>query len=547
MARKRLFSPAFIQRFTSVHSWVGICTGMALFIAFFAGSLAVYLEPIQKWANPDLRPAYGSAADMERVVDAVVQHPDFADAFAGGLDLSFGADGKGAKAVFYSGTPSRGGAWVTHTLGLDADGRIAQLDAPSSVDTMINRIHYSLGLPKHAGYTLMGVVSAVYGLALVTGLLIHLPHLLRDLYSLRVSKNLKKMWLDAHNVIGVLSLPFHLMFAFTGLLICIMPILGNVMDQVSPNLGASQAFATQEQGGFVIRRHNQGEERRKVSPPAAVLPVSRLLEIAANEVSGLEATGISYSSYGTRDAKAKVSGHIRHALASEVSVVIAASTGEVIEIDAPRTRSVPTQLEAGYVFLHFADFGGQFTRAVYFVLGLAGAFLFYSGNLLWIETRRRRHHVEQPMSGWVMAQLSIGICLGCCLGIGLMLMGTQLLPLDLPGRSEWEENLYYIGFFGALVWSLARPPIRAGIEILAACAALYGLLPVLNTTLSSWHGAWDVAGFDAILLLLALSFLALARSTVRRAATGQPNSVWSLSSRPRQTPSISPATEAVAS
>ncbi|ENO86975.1 PepSY-associated TM helix domain-containing protein [Thauera linaloolentis] len=543
MSRKRLFSPAFIQRFTSVHRWVGICTGMALFIAFFAGALAVYLGPIQKWANPDLRQAYGGMADIERVVDAAVQHADFPQA----LELSFNADGQGPKAVFYGGNPARGEPWITYTLALDASGQVVRLNAPSSVGAMINQIHYSLGLPKHAGYTLMGIVSAVYGLALVTGLLIHLPHLLRDLYSLRVGKNLKKMWLDAHNVIGVLSLPFHLMFAFTGLLICIMPILGDAMDRVSPSLAASQAFATQEQAGFVARRHNHGGAEEREYPYAAMLTASRLLDIATAQIEGFQPTGIHYSSYGTTNAQARVVGQVRRALVPESSVDIVAATGKVIAVDAPGRRSVPTVMEAGYVSLHFADFGGQLTKAIYFVLGLAGAFLFYSGNLLWIETRRRRHHVEQTMSGWVMAQLSIGLCLGCCLGIGFMLLGTQLLPLDLPGRGQWEENLYYIGFFGAVIWSLARPPIRAGIEILAGCAAVYGLLPILNVTRSSWHGDWDVALFDAILLLLAACFLALARGTMRRAATGQANSVWALSSRPLQHAQPRRAADTVAS
>lgn len=543
MTKKRLFSPAFIQRFTSVHSWVGICTGMALFIAFFAGALAIYLEPIQKWANPDLRQTHGGRADIEHVVDAAVAHPDFADA----LELSFGPDGQGPKAVFYGGNPSRGEPWITHTLAPDADGHIVRLDAPSSVGAMINQIHYSLGLPKHAGYTLMGVVSAVYGLALVTGLLIHLPHLLRDLYSLRVGKNLKKMWLDAHNVIGVLSLPFHLMFAFTGVLICIMPILGDAMDRISPDLAASQAFAAQEQGGFAARRHRHGGPEARGRPPAQMLPASRLLDVATAQIGDFQPTGIHYSGYGTADAQARVVGRVRRALVPEASVALSAATGKVIEVDAPGRRSVPTVLEAGYVSLHFADFGGQLTKAIYFVLGLAGAFLFYSGNLLWIETRRRRHHVEQPMSGWIMAQLSIGICLGCCLGIGTMLSGTQWLPPDLPGRSQWEGNLYYIGFFGALIWSLARPPIRAGIEILSGCAIVYGLLPIVNLTRSSWHGGWDVALFDTILLLLAACFLALARGTMRRAATGQPNSVWSLSSRPAQHAQPGHAADTVAS
>lgn len=526
MTKKKIFSSKFIQRFTSVHSWVGICTGMALFIAFFAGTLTMYLDPIQKWANPELRQGHGSKDDLERILRAAADHPDARGTF----DVSFAPGGSAPKAVFYAGGPGEGG-FVTHTLALDAQGNIAPRNTVSSVQSFINQIHYSVGLPKHAGYLVMGVVSAVYGLALVTGLLIHLPHLLRDLYALRVGKNLKKMWMDAHNVIGVLSLPFHLMFAFTGMLVCLMAILGSTLDAASPSQTASKAFADEEKGGVLMRRHDHGREERGTEIAAGMLPASRLLDIAASQVRGFEPREIRYSGYGTQDARATVVGQVRQALIANATIKVSPVSGEVIEVDAPGMRSVPYVMEGSHVALHFGDFGGQATRAIYFVLGLAGAFLFYSGNLLWIETRRRRHHEEQPMSGWTMAQLSVGICLGCCLGIGLMLLGTQLLPVDLAGRTDWETNLYYVGFFGAVIWSLSRPPILAAVEILFSTAAVYTLLPVLNIARTPW-GSPDVVLFDAILLLLAVSFCALGRTSLQRARTGQPHSVWCLTSRP---------------
>jgi uncharacterized iron-regulated membrane protein len=39
--------------------------------------------------------------------------------------------------------------------------------------------------------------------------------------------------------------------------------------------------------------------------------------------------------------------------------------------------------------LHFGSYGGEPVRWGYFFLGLAGAFLFHSGNLQWIESRRK--------------------------------------------------------------------------------------------------------------------------------------------------------------
>ena len=67
----------------------------------------------------------------------------------------------------------------------------------------------------------MGVVSAVYAVALVSGLIIVLPSLVKDLFALRISPNLKRMWLDAHNVVGVVSLPFHIVIALSAVVFCL--------------------------------------------------------------------------------------------------------------------------------------------------------------------------------------------------------------------------------------------------------------------------------------------------------------------------------------
>ncbi len=44
---------------------------------------------------------------------------------------------------------------------------------------------------------------------------------MRELFALRPGHNLKRLWQDAHNVIGILSLPFHIIFAITGALLCL--------------------------------------------------------------------------------------------------------------------------------------------------------------------------------------------------------------------------------------------------------------------------------------------------------------------------------------
>src|SRR3546814_14936175 len=63
--------------------------------------------------------------------------------------------------------------------------------------------------------------------------------------------------------------------------------------------------------------------------------------------------------------------------------------------------------------LHFGNFGGAAVRWSYFLLGLAGAFLFYSGNLLWIESRRKKERksgaVQQTRATRILGALTTEI------------------------------------------------------------------------------------------------------------------------------------------
>ena len=53
------------------------------------------------------------------------------------------------------------------------------------------------------------------------------------------------------------------------------------------------------------------------------------------------------------------------------------------------------QLDSVESILHFGEFGNAWVAWLYFLLGLGGAFLFWSGNLLWVESRRKRRGGEQ--------------------------------------------------------------------------------------------------------------------------------------------------------
>src|SRR5690606_17034631 len=78
------------------------------------------------------------------------------------------------------------GAWLYGTHD-DLDG--SRWPPQGGLARLLDELHYSLGL-QVAGTWLMGLVSLRYGLALLSGVVMHLPKLVQNLFALRPARNL---------------------------------------------------------------------------------------------------------------------------------------------------------------------------------------------------------------------------------------------------------------------------------------------------------------------------------------------------------------------
>ncbi|KHM92333.1 PepSY-associated TM helix domain-containing protein, partial [Xanthomonas vesicatoria] len=263
---------------------------------------------------------------------------------------------------------------------------------------------------------------------------------------------------------------------------------------------------------------------------APLLPVATLLERARSASPGFVPESLAYHDAGDANARVEVYGrHDQHRLNTLGGVALDATTGQVLRVLAPATMSPGTAALRGLQALHFGNFGHAPVRWLYFLLGLGGAFLFYSGNLLWIETRRKRRLVDQPRRTHAMARLTVGVCLGSVAGISAVFIAARLLA---PGQ---ERDVYYAVFAAVLAWALIRPTARGAYEVLLACAVLTALIPLASCASASgvalpWQDA-TVLVVDLIALAVAWAYWQLARASKRRGLQGDPNSVWAWQAR----------------
>jgi uncharacterized iron-regulated membrane protein len=538
----------FVRIYKALHSWTGIVTGMALFIAFYAGALTIFKEPLSRWAAP---PRAEVAMPLDETQTLIVRtlkaQPEVARDFhlrlksAGHLSAGVGWQVRPADADEHDTSSAR-----HYVATLDATGAVhIEETHPLRLAEFIDTLHRVVGLPvdNDPNRWVMGVVATLYALALASGVVVLLPSLVKDFFALRVGRNLKRMWVDAHNIVGIITLPFHVVMALTAVIFAWHDGIYFVQDKLIHDGKWASAF--QRPGG---------PPQAAPRDPAAMLPPAELLRRAQAFSPTFEASALQYMQVTGPRAAVRVWGHDPGAHSPRALggfVGLDPYSGKVTSTDfTPGKQDAANATVASFFALHFGTYGGTPVQWMYFLLGLAGAWLFYSGNLLWVETRRRKQVGDdsappvQRRDARLMAAATVGVCLGSVCGILLAIVGGKWLHVLTGDANAWIAPLYYLAFFAAIIWAFLRGAAHAAVHLLWLAAALAFALPL--TTLLAWplsspglwiHGGAPTLSVDATALMGGIGFAWLARVAARRARHGPQDSVWSVSAAmpPRKT------------
>lgn len=532
----------FVRVYKSVHTWTGIVSGMALFIAFYAGALSVFKEPLRHWSTP---PDSVQSVPLDDMQALIVQTLDAVPAAVRGFSLSLDGEGKAVPRLEWHVRDPQAddhdeGAVRRYTAELGASGRLlVGEEHRSHLVEFIDVLHRVVGLPTDSDphRWIMGIVAVLYSVALVSGVVVLLPSLVKDFFALRVGKNLKRMWLDAHNVVGIVSLPFHIVMALTAVVFAFHDQIYAVQDEVVHHGQWRQAFQPPQ---------GRSSEREPPRDPATLLSPEQLVQTVRAAAPGFEPSRLQYSQVTSPRAAVYVWGKDPAAVSPRAAggfAVVDPYSGTLIATDFLSGRqSTPALFISSFFALHMASFGGTAVRWMYFLLGLAGAWLFYSGNLLWLETRRKTQRKSaqqgelpvQRRDTALLAAATVGVCLGCMAGISLTIAAAKWLPGRVASLSTWHVGIYYLVFLGSVAWAFWRGAARAAVPLLWLCAActlaipLSTLLGQLLPSLGSWaYISASALSVDATALVGVVCFAWMARVTARRVQHGPADSVWS--------------------
>ncbi len=238
---------------------------------------------------------------------------------------------------------------------LAADGSVqVREEHPSQLVEFIDVLHRVVGLPADIDpyRWVMGVVAALYFVALVSGVIVLLPSLVKDFFALRVGKNLKRMWLDAHNVVGIVSLPFHIVMALSAVVFAYHDQIYAVQDRmIHQGQWAQPPAAPQGKPGNAPARN-----------PADMLLPSQLVQMVRQTAPGFEPNSLQYTQVTGPRPMVRVWGKDPQAVSPRAVGGFAALdpySGKLLSTDyLSGQQSTPNLFISSFFALHMASFGG---------------------------------------------------------------------------------------------------------------------------------------------------------------------------------------------
>lgn len=519
----------FRQAMSWLHTWSGLILGWLLFAIFVTGTLSFFKNEFNLWMRPELHglPAADSLV-AQRAQTALRAHAPGVTQFIMRLP-----DPR-TPAVTVLWRDSGSGRFQTLMLHPQTG---AVLPTRESVGgEFFYRFHFELRTAHNGRWTLqgrwiVGVATLLMFVALLTGVVTH-RRIFKDFFTFRPRKGGQRAWLDAHNVSGVLALPFYLMITFSGLMIfhaMYMPAGINAGYHGAKGTD-TQAYFSELQGD--VAGAPSARRARSGGPQAQPLPAIDLQPM-------LEQANQLWQ--GGRLGSISVAGSPQGPV-----VEITRHDGDRLQYGPPRLRfdgSSATLLNElnpqgpaiktyGVLYgLHLARFADTGLRWTLFGFGVLGALMIASGMVLWSVKRRAQSQRKAAAAGLpfgerLVASLNIGLMGGLPLAVATILCANRLLPVTLPQRPDAELTWFFSAWGLALLIGLLWPQRRGWAAVLGAASLGFLALPLLNALTTATHlgislpaREWMWAGMDLSFAATGLVLLWLARHLLRRSAT----------------------------
>jgi uncharacterized iron-regulated membrane protein len=360
-----------------VHLWVGILTGLYIFIVCVTGAALVFRIDMQRALHPALFTPHtsGPVADPVDVMDSV--RKAYPTAAVSGVDAPTTSR---PTYLAYAGSGER---FLTLLLDPVSAELLGELPEQSVVRT-VQDLHFDL-LAGRTGRIVNGL-GALFLLAMcLSGLVIWWPG--RSNWTRGLTVGFRRQWKrvnwDLHSAVGIWTVALISMWPVTGVYFAFPTAFRSTVNRISPITAARapQSAPSRSSKSTPLswralvdeaRRHVPGQHIARVVVPASETSAFLVMfsRVQPTPTGSAELTSVYLDQY----------------------------TGVALTAPTTTQRTIGDLVMAWVAPLHVGNFGGNAVRVVWLVLGLSPPVLFVTGFIMWWTrvVRPRWLRVSQP-------------------------------------------------------------------------------------------------------------------------------------------------------
>lgn len=492
----------FRQSMAWLHTWGSLVIGWLLFFVFVTGTAAFFDNEIGRWMTPE-RPLSSlltqapQGEQAERALEFLILRAPTAREWDIKLPHPRNQPDSDASTDYLV----AGGFHFDPSSGREIlPPEMRETRGGAAFEEIHHQLHY---VGRLTGIYLVGFAAMLGLISVVSGVIVH-KKIFRDFFTFRPAKG-QRSWLDAHNVTGVMALPFVVMILYTGLVY----FYHEYFPLPFKLTASAESVIAKPPKSWPPLVRPQVPMARLIEQAETILGKGQIGQIRiARDDSGALVVDVSRP-WGSEVPRTQNSGtHIR----------FNALTGERLpftEEDGPGLKTL-----RALISFHEAWYANYPLRWLYFISGLLGCVMIATGMVLWVIKRRERHAREGSAGDFglnLVARLNVGVLAGLPVGVAAYFWANRLLPLAIVDRADWELDCLFVVWAWVILFGALRPERRAWVEVLTLGALAFGLIPLLNALTTDRHLGitlpaqdWGLAGFDLTMFGLAAIFGATA-------------------------------------
>ena len=410
------------QNLIEAHRWLGISMSVILFLVFWAGSISLFRAHINQWAVLPHAPIDGSAKIMapQDLIDKALA--DYKVNTKKPITLILPRDSSPYYRLFFERIKKAPNESARMRLNFNpVTGEAAPSSSQFRLADFIYFLHRDLDLSDFGEY-LIGAVTLLFLFALFSGIYIHAKRLIGHFFSYRIQQQRAHLF-DLHTVIGVMTIPFTVMYAITGLMFNFSVIYKAVFVTFVYQ-GDSAAYA----------RDSRAPRFRAGKPAGVKQAMPDIAPWLFEAKRQGKISWLRFYHYGDEAAVVQISGQKEGAFIDRYNLFFKVKEGVKLDNKASATNYF-SEGRRVMKTLHFGDFANTSLRLLYFVLGMSVAAMIVAGNLLWAENRRHDKNVSARVTRF-FSNMTLGSCGGIIVATAAGFLLERVLPIDWANRAN---------------------------------------------------------------------------------------------------------------